>query len=342
MINDRDKRAAVIFGVAAVFLMLVSQAALAFVPAAGTGFTYTEHTTVGNGAGVYTGYTDQTLYNGSEQITSVNGNVVSAAYDYHYVYSNNQESNTTTGSDSGVYTFSSTSFLYINGTDDQPGYVHPTVWFAMNNSLPVGGKFTLLNTVFTITGKNYSYYVPTLGYTVKAITAVGTGEYQRNDSYGVFNATYTWHAFFDPTSGYIIGYQYVEQDAGEWHGQIGSFTYTDNLYVTSTIYPLTITYSPPTAVTPEQPTFLGGIMVLAVIVIVVLLMVAFRGKRKKTDTPEYSTPPPPPVTVDLMPKVQPPVQQIVIREVAKTTCKFCDSLIPTTAPTCPVCGAPNK
>ncbi|MCI4361542.1 MAG: hypothetical protein L3J91_07530, partial [Thermoplasmata archaeon] len=77
---------------------------------------------------------------------------------------------------------------------------------------------------------------------VKTISADGTGSYQRDDVYGVFTAQYNWQVYFDPTSGYIVGYLYSENDtdsAGD------SFTWTDSLAVTSTSYALTPTAAPP-------------------------------------------------------------------------------------------------
>ena len=62
----------------------------------------------------------------------------------------NSTGTTETGNPSGDFTFSSLTFLYVNGTDDQTGYVNPTVWFCMDNSIPVGGTFSLLNTEMTV------------------------------------------------------------------------------------------------------------------------------------------------------------------------------------------------
>ncbi len=58
-------------------------------------------------------------------------------------------------------------------------------------------------------------------------------------------------------------------------------------------------------------------------------------------TNNHPPPPgPPPENIDLTPK-QPPVQQIVIKEVVKVKCRYCGALIDSTAETCPICGAPR-
>ncbi len=115
---------------------------------------------LGSGTGDYAGYTEQATYNGIETMNGINADgTVSAHYSYSYTWSNSTGT-TETGNPSGDFTFSPVTFLYVNGTDDQTGYVNPTVWFVMDNSIPVGGTFSLLNTEMTVISKNYSYYLP--------------------------------------------------------------------------------------------------------------------------------------------------------------------------------------
>lgn len=336
--------------------------ASAYTPRAGDSFSYSETMTVNNGGGSYSGYTDQTLVTGTENMNGVSGGIVSSSYDYSYQYSSNQGSSTS-GSSSGPYMWSADNFTYVNGTDDQVGYTAPIyVWFAMNASLPVGGTFYSLNTQFTVLSKDYSFHLPALDEYVQTIETEGTGQYQRDDSYGVFSASYTWFEYFDPSTGYIVGYNYVEQDSGQ--GAAGSFTYTDDLYVTSTSYPLTQTSAPPTTSTTTTsgtgvPTL--DYVVVGAILIVILLVIAYttmRRRGRRSSLPEHP-PSPPPTQPPGPPSAQPPAppaapwgsgidlgskppEQVVIREVAMVNCKFCGALIPTTAETCPRCGAPNK
>jgi hypothetical protein len=109
----------------------------AFTPHSGDTFSYYEVTDLGSGTGDYAGYTEQTTYSGTETVTGVSSDgAVSAHYSYTYSWRNSSGS-TETGNPSGDFTFSSKNFLYINGTDDQTGYTNPTVWFAMDNSIPI-------------------------------------------------------------------------------------------------------------------------------------------------------------------------------------------------------------
>ena len=50
---------------------------------------------------------------------------------------------------------------------------------------------------------------------------------------------------------------------------------------------------------------------------------------------------PPPPGVNLTPAGQPPVQQIVIKETVKVPCRYCGTLMDSTATVCPNCGAPR-
>jgi hypothetical protein len=272
--------------------------------------------------------------------------IVSANYSYSWTW-NNSTGTTETGSLSGNFTFSSASFLYINGTDDQTGYVNPTVWFYMDNSIPNGGSFYLLNTEMTVISKNYSYYLPSLDRNVNTIFAQGTSNYQRNDQYGQFVATYTWNAYFDPSTGYIVGYVYVEHDT---NSSGNGFTYTDDLYVNSASYPLTLAVaSNPgggNSSLTQYFSYIIGIILALVVIVILIYALQRRSRRTLPKHPyqqPYQQPPPPgppPENIDLTPK-QPPVQQIVIKEVVKVKCRYCGALIDSTAQTCPICGAPR-
>lgn len=310
-----------------------------------------------NGQGVYSGYTDQTLVSGTERMNSVSGSIVSASYSYTLQYTSNQGSSST-GGNSGSYAWSLDNYTYTNGTDDQTGYTPPVyVWFAMNPQTPVGGTFYALNTQLTVISRNYSFDLSTQDKYVQTIQAEGTGEYQRNDSYGVFTAKYNWYEYFDPTTGYIVGYSYVEQDNGEYQGQSGSFTYTDDLYVSSSSYPLATASSLSTTSTSTTGAGSGlsgenlaiAAALLLIIIVIVVIYAATRRRRRSETLPEHSpTPPaPPPPTssspapwksdVDLGSK---PPEQVVVKEVAMVKCRYCGALIPSTSGTCPYCGAP--
>lgn len=358
-----NKRAAVAATLAILLLGTMAMSAHA-VPQNGYSFSYSETITVNNGKGSYSGYTDETQVSGNELETGASGGVVSAQYGLSFTYSSNQGASSS-NSYSGPFTWSSENFTYVNGTDNQVGYSAPIfVWFAMDPAVPAGNPFFSLNTQMTVLSKNYSFQLPTENRYVQTIHVRGTGLYQRNDSYGVFSASYTWDEYFDPATGFIVGYNYVEQDNGQYQGQVGSFTYTDNLYVTTASYPLaTASTPPPTTSGTGLPlglsyTDLGYIALAAVVVVLALAYAGARSRRRKERLPEHSPTPSsiPPAPPSVPPPSVPPPQswqsgvnlgsnppeQVVIREVAKTNCRYCGTLIPTTADRCPYCGAPRQ
>jgi hypothetical protein len=341
-----------------ILAVFMAPLAAAYIPHVGDHFSYYETTNLGSGTGDYTGYTEQATYNGLETINGVNSDgTVSAHYSYSYTWSNSTGT-VETGSPSGDFTFSPDTFRYINGTDDQTGYVNPTVWFVMDNSLPVGGTFTLLNTEMTVMSKNYSYYLPSQNENVMVIFAQGQSSYERNDVYGQFSVSYTWKAYFDPSAGYIVGYSYVERDTDN---SGTGFTYTEDLNVNSTSYPLTAgppnnTGGTPTPIvsnprgTTPNPTiyfgFLAGAVLFLVVIVIIVILVYSLSRRGRKTLPQHSyqqpppPPGPPPENINLTSK-QPQVQQIVIKEVVKVKCRYCGALIDSTAETCPICGAPR-
>jgi hypothetical protein len=304
-------RRSIIFLVAFLLLLTLAirstTASAAFSPHQGDFFQYSETTDLGNGTGNYNGYTEHQDVSGGENVTGVSGNTVSMNYRYSYDWSNSSGS-TLTGNKGGPYTFSDTTFLYINGTDNESSfggikYVNPSVWFAMNNSLPIGANFTLLNTEMTIQSSNYPFYLPSENKTIVTIFAKGDGSYQRNDVYGQFTATFTWNAWYDPTTGYIVGYNYVEHDTNP---SGDGFDYTDKLYVTATSYSLAAivvttlppqlttqsltttsssssTSSAPTAAIPTEAITIFIVVVIVLIGLVVVLAVSRRRRMTEVD-----------------------------------------------------------
>ena len=262
----------------------------------------------------------------------VNGTVASN-YTYTFNWSNSSGS-TQNGKQAGNFTWSSASFQYVKGNDNQTGYAPLYVWFYMDNSTQPSGTFRFLNTPMTVTSTSYSYSLASQNRYVKTIRAQGSGGYQRNYG-GLFKAAYTYTAYYDPSTGYIIGYDYVEQDTSS----TASFTWTETLYVTTTSYPLTAGAGP-----SFLQQYLGLIIGLAIFIIfiglIVVVIVAVSRRRRSLPKHTYPQVPIAPPQIDLTPK-QPPVQQIVIKEVVKVKCKYCGALIDSTVQACPFCGAPR-
>jgi hypothetical protein len=324
-------------------------APLHYVPKAGDTFSYDETIALNNGTGNYTGYTELSTTTGTESVGSIAPNgTANATWSYTVHWSNNSGASQTWTS-AGAFSFSTLTYHYVHGTDNETGYSNPFVWFWMNNTLPVGGTFYSLGTQMSVLSPNESYHLASGGGRwVATIATDGTGSYQRNDVYGVFTATYDWKSYFDPNTGYIIGYVITEHDTNP---DGSGFTYTDTLYVSSTSYPLTPATAP-TSFPPPPPFPYGLVFLVVVIVLVIVVIIAVAASRSRrrarlpthspTGAVAYQPPPsmaPPAVTLNV--PDQPMVQQIIMRDTVKVNCKFCGALIDSTAARCPNCGAPR-
>ncbi len=343
---------------AATFLFLLALPAAVplaghYVPQAGDRFDYGETIFLTDGVGNYTGYTEHSYYNGSRAVTAVAPNgTESATYNASGVYRNNQ-GQSQPWKENGSFTFSAVTFRYVQGTDNQTGYVNPYVWFYMDSNLTTGATFYFLNTQMTVVSTDYPFpYAASPTGFVRTIYAVGVGSYLRSDSYGTFTAEYSYKAYFDPSTGYIVGYLYEEVD----RDSLGNgFTYTDTLTDTSTTFALTPAPAP--AATSPQTAFPWVLVIVGLVVVALVAVVAAvllrrrraRGGLGRAPLPRHSqatvlpTPPgferPPPI--DLTPRDQPRVQQVVLRETVKVPCRFCGTLIDSTDTACPKCGAPR-
>jgi hypothetical protein len=321
-----------------------------YLPRAGDRIQYAESVVLANGVGNYSGYSENSNYTGSIAVTSVAPNAtVSATYQASGTFRNSTGS--MPWSEHGSFEFSALSFLYVAGTDNQTGYTNPSVWFYTDNALVPGATFTSLDTSMTVVSTDAAFAYPPspTGY-AKAIFAEGNGSYARNDVYGSFAATYTLRAWYDPSTGYLLGYVSTETDtnaAGD------GFTITDSLTDTATSFSITSTSAPPASGGGSGSTGVGlsfvGLLILGLVVVVVLVVVlalALRARRRGPSIPRHpaggslpSYAPPPPI--NLIPRDQPAVQQVVLRETVKVPCRFCGTLIDSTATVCPQCGAPR-
>ena len=320
-----------------------------YLPHSGDGFSYRETVVVDGQGGNYTGYSEETWINGTESVTAVGAGTVDSA---HYTTADHWADNqgdSSSWTSAGDYTFNATNRTYVNGTDNQTGYTPPVrVWFYIDNTAGTGATFYVLNTQFRVDGTNVSCPLalsPT-GY-VATIEATGSGAFERDDSYGIFNATFDWTEYFDPGTGYIVAYQYNEEDT---NGAGDRFSWTDTLAVTSTTYALT-SASPPATSSPGltlSPLVLLAIALGVIVVVVIAVIALARRARRAPSLPRHSgtgrvdyqpgpgmAPPP----VRLTPGGQPAVQQIVLKETVKVNCRYCGTLIDTTATVCPNCGA---
>jgi hypothetical protein len=347
-----------LLGLAVVLLTLSTAGASApgasYVPKVGDSFHYFENVELNNGSGNYTGYTESTFYNGSISVGTVLSNGTdNATYATSFSYSNSQGQSSSGSAGAGWFWFSPSTYDYVFGTDNQTGLNGSGVWFLENTALPRGATFSSEDNALSVVSTNTSYPLWTQGGKyVETILAEGNGTFQRNDAYGVFTATYTWKEYYDPTTGFIVGYLYTESDSD---GSGDGFTITDALGVTSTSYALTSDTAPPasgssSSASPVDSAVVLGVVVVVVILIVLVVYLVVRSRRStglqqhsRAGAVNYAPPPygmaPPPLNLNSA--GQPPVQQIIVRETVKVPCRYCGTLMDSTATVCPKCGAPR-
>jgi hypothetical protein len=352
-------RRVALLGLAVVLLALSTAGAGAsgtpYVPKVGDTFHYFENVELNNGTGNYTGYSESTFYNGTISIGSVLPNGTdNATYSTTFSYSNNQGQSSSGSAGAGWFWFSPTTYDYVFGTDNQTGFNGSGVWFLENTALPRGSTFSSEDTALSVVSTNTSYPLWTQGGKyVATILAEGNGTYQRNDVYGVFTASFTLKQYYDLATGYIVGYLYTETDSD---GSGDGFTITDALGVTSTSYALTAGVAPPPSTSSSNGTAAAivAVVVLVVVVVIVVGIYLLVRSRRSPSLQTHSRPgavgyaPPPPLPPGMAPPPlnmstggQPAVQQIVVRETVKVPCRYCGTLIDSTATVCPKCGAPR-
>ncbi|MGC8581764.1 MAG: hypothetical protein ACP5MW_05430, partial [Thermoplasmata archaeon] len=271
-----------------------------YVPRQGDHFSYYEVIVLNNGVGNYTGYTEATYINGTYTMSNVfiNGSVY---VNYHTVwhYVNNSGGNLN-GGITGSFYYSYNSFLYTRGTDNQTGYTNPRVWFYINNTLSNQSTFFILNTQMTVVSTHHPFYVE--NRYVYSIYTEGNGSYQRNDIYGIFTANYNWKSYYDPNTGYILGYVYTEQDYSNGNG----FTWIDKLAITNSSYPLSPASAPPAQSNNTSGSSSYVILFLAMVIIFIIIFTIIYLKSKKNKIPRHSNPSYPPTQVN---PPTPPVPQ---------------------------------
>jgi hypothetical protein len=251
---------------------------------------------------------------------------------------------------SGKFTFSSLTCKYVNGTDNETGYNSPSVWFYINASSSNGKTISLLDTNMTVISSNYSYKTGKGQSPLATIYVKGTGSCQRVFSHQTFSATYSWQAYFDKSTGFIVSYGYFQNDT---NSNGNSFSCSNKLIVSSSSYGVHLV--PQTAPTPKT-TFpftdvIFSIIAIFIVAILIVLLVSRHGRNNKLSKHSNTRPG---VTsnmnndntadgkpLDFKPESG-GTEQIVIKEIVKVKCEYCGALIDSTAKKCPFCGAPRN
>jgi ribosomal protein S18 acetylase RimI-like enzyme len=209
----------------------------AAVPTSGTNFTFQDNYQITNGGGNYSGYSESQNAQYHYTVLSIVGDNVTVNGSGSYQWTNSTSSGS--GNWAETFAFSAVTRLYTSGFDVLGSYPNASVWFWIPTGLSEGQGVRILDTNFTVVSLastvwlTYFPPVPRIG-----VELMASGSYTRDDVYGVYTATFTDRYWFDPTSGFVIGEYYTEQD----NGAGGSFDYDEQLFVTQASYPLPLDY----------------------------------------------------------------------------------------------------
>ena len=122
--------------------------------------------------------------------------------------------------------------------------------------------------------------------------------------------------------------------------------------VSSTSYGVDVAFAKNSSGGPGPTSWLPYVVAAVAVAVLVAVLVVVAARRARRGprlprhpmggAPQYGAPPaagPPPPPISLSPTDQPRVQQVVVKEVVKVNCRYCGSLIDSTAEKCPFCGA---
>jgi hypothetical protein len=222
------------------------QAATNYTPQVNDGLSYFESQVDTNAFGNISGFVENNYINGSLKVTAVSGAVVTVEWQWTEI-ENCNECSPTVAYDwgNGNFTFNDQNYSYANGNDlEAPQPL--TIWFYTNNTDAAGASISSENTPLTVdsTDQSYPTSLSSTGYAT-TLFAEGTGTYVDNNPLGSFHATYSEMAYYDPTTGYVLGVQYAEENND---GAGDGYTYFDNTQVTSA------TFTPTSAAAPATDT----------------------------------------------------------------------------------------
>lgn len=229
--------ASVLVGLALVLTSAPTRAAA--VPADGQWFQYDYNIYLNNGVGNYSGYSEQETSHYRYDVQSVSGTTVRMYGSGSWSWSNSTGT-TEGGSWAQNFVFDSGTRLYAGSYDVLGNYSSPYIWFWVPPSLAVGDTVPILDENLTVTSLSSTVWLQNFPPTPRVgIELQGSGEYLRNDVYGVFDASWTDQYWFDPSTGFVIAEYYTETDSSP----VGGFQWQEQVFTTSASFPIALDYA---------------------------------------------------------------------------------------------------
>ena len=211
-------------------LPFLGPAIAAMAPRAGDRFEYDYNTNVDQGSGEYTGYTDHMRSHSAYAVQGVQGDQVTVHGTGSWTFDGSDGTHQS-GVVDATPVFSLSTRHYLSGIDvNVTDPSNATVWFWIPTPAQAGDTLRVLDDVFTVTSTDATIWFGLFPH--KAFLLEASGQYDRNDAYGKFLATYHDRYFFDRDSGFIVAEQFDEHDANA----VAGFHYHAEVQVTSSSY----------------------------------------------------------------------------------------------------------
>lgn len=221
-------------------MAVLASPAAADTPGPGTYFKYEYEQRVRDSTDAYYGYKDDTEGTGHYEVISWGPDEASVAYSWEWTYDNN-EGDWKSGSDSGVITFDLATRMYTCDRIDLDDAIYASEppetlgqWIWVPPDVKKGDKLWILDEEWTVTDTDATLWV---GWTPrKLIEVTSSGNWHRDDDYGVFDYTYTDRLYFCKDNGMFYAERYNEHDEGTWLGDYASFNYFIEINVVEASY----------------------------------------------------------------------------------------------------------
>ena len=220
-----------------VVLLAALPVAGARLPITGDSFEFDLNWYLDQGTGDYAGYSEELRSHYRYAVTATTPTSASVAGDGQWSWSASDGSRDGR-TESFRFTFDLTSRKYTNGSDLDPGYVNPAIWFWIPTPVARGQSYEILNDWLGVVDLDSTKWVGFLPK--KAVLLEVSGTYIRDDAYGRFDVTYHDRYWFDKETGYIVAEFFEETDTSA----SASFRLREEILVTASSYAVPLDLPP--------------------------------------------------------------------------------------------------
>jgi len=237
--NIIQSLAALVITVAMVLVVLAPTVA-AGAPEEGAYFEYEYEQWVEKGSGAYYGYKETTEGKGRYEVRTVGEEEITVKFKRQWTFDNN-EGQYDASSETGIISFHREERYYTSERIDLDDPLYTRMdpedlaqWIWIPTDVEKGDTIWILDDWWTVTDTDKTLWV---GWTPrKLIELTSSGDWSRNDDYGVFEYSYTDRLYFSQDNGMFYAERYEEHDVGTWEGDYATFDLHIKIDVTDASY----------------------------------------------------------------------------------------------------------